>query len=112
MKKLTILLCLFLFSCLYPQESQISKEEGAFIIFKGDDKFFSRNYKIPFFGEDVSQYEVFIDGMHVGHLYDYEDRSLKVVSGTHLVEIRYGEDPVLRKRIFVSSGKTREVEID
>lgn len=113
MKKLTILLCFVIFSCLYPRDNQISKEEGAYIVFKADDdKFFSRNYKLPFIDEEVHQYEVFVDGMYVGRLYDYEDKSLKVVSGTHLIEIKYGEDPVLHKRIFVSSGKTREIAID
>ena len=112
MKKIIILICFALFSCLYPQDSQVSREERSYLVFKGDDKYFSKRYEIPFITKSPLQYKLYLDDLFVGYLYDYEDRSLEVISGTHIIKVKFGKNLILKKKIFVSSGKTREVKID
>ena len=63
--------------------------------------------------KDARKYELKIDGISYGSVEQYQqgENLLRVVDGTHVVELFNGENVVLRKSVYLGAGVNRVIEV-
>lgn len=56
---------------------------------------------------------IFLDGLEIGSADQFEDGNscLRVLPGTHNVEIREGTEVIFRERLYLGAGSTQTVEL-
>ncbi|WP_432454960.1 MULTISPECIES: hypothetical protein [unclassified Agarivorans] len=63
--------------------------------------------------KDLATYTLQVDGLEMGSIVDYHDgnKALKLLSGTHVVEVFDGDKSVLKQKIYLGDGVTKTVII-
>jgi hypothetical protein len=64
-------------------------------------------------GDDLGQYQVFIDELHMGTASAYAagKSALKVLSGTHVIRVEGRGRVVVQERVYLGDGATRTILI-
>ncbi len=61
--------------------------------------------------DSLDNYIIFVDGLNNGSIEPFSNgkKALRVLSGTHLIEIYKGEKLISSQKIYVGDGVTKEV---
>lgn len=62
----------------------------------------------------LDDYSIFIDGLDNGSMAPFKNgkKALRVLSGTHLIEIYKGKKLISSQKIYVGDGVTKEVIVE
>jgi hypothetical protein len=63
---------------------------------------------------DPQQLRIVIDGLPMGVVADYLEgkRALRIIGGTHLLQVMYGAQVVLEEKMYVGNGMTKVVLVN
>lgn len=64
-------------------------------------------------GDDVSAYEVVIDGVNYGSINQYQttEATMRIVSGSHKISVVYGGQVVYETKVYLGENSTRVIKV-
>ncbi|MCG7489089.1 hypothetical protein MHN79_06280 [Vibrio sp. Of14-4] len=100
--KLALLLCLSSLStgCIQmPTTASSTVDNRPQVIFKSNSSV------------DLSRLNVVVDGLDNGSAAHFSNKALRLLPGTHIVEVFDGDELISSQKIYLSDGVTKEVFI-